>query len=171
MVQVKKKVADPSNPFQKRKQKVGKKKLKPVNATKAEVHAASLFMRKQTREETTQYQNQRKLTFADCVGKLKHYNASVRKDGVFGVLSMLKVTVDSAVEAIPPSQHATLVQCVFPLIIDADVEVRRAVAALIKVALKLFALAGTLRALLPLAVRYNKKKFCHHHHLPHPTGT
>ena len=154
MVQVKKKNVDKSAPFQKRKQKVGKKKLKPVGATSAEIHAQAIFMRRQTREENDEVKTERNLTFSDCVAKLKHYNPTVKKDGLFGIHSLLKTTVETDKEAIPSSSHATLIQNFLPLLVDVDVEVRKAVVALLKVGLRLFESTGTLRTLLPLIIRY-----------------
>eukprot|EP00659_Diplonema_papillatum_P011408 gene11408-17557_t len=91
MVQSKAKKADPKAAFRKAKQKVGKKKLLPVAATKAEIHATTLFMKKQTRDDTgEEYRNQRSLTLTDCLGKLKHYNANTRKEAVLALHGMVK---------------------------------------------------------------------------------
>ncbi|KAJ9455579.1 Pre-rRNA-processing protein IPI1 [Diplonema papillatum] len=155
MVQSKAKKADPKAAFRKAKQKVGKKKLLPVAATKAEIHATTLFMKKQTRDDTgEEYRNQRSLTLTDCLGKLKHYNANTRKEAVLALHGMVKVTVEGTALAIPCSTHAALFQQTLPLLSDADGEVRRAVVALVKVAAQLARKEGTLGSLLPLMVRY-----------------
>eukprot|EP01064_Diplonema_japonicum_P005250 TRINITY_DN13540_c0_g1_i1.p1 TRINITY_DN13540_c0_g1~~TRINITY_DN13540_c0_g1_i1.p1 ORF type:complete len:667 (+),score=176.20 TRINITY_DN13540_c0_g1_i1:64-2001(+) len=154
MVQVKKKKVDKSHPFQKKKQKVGKKKLKPVAATNAEIHSKAIFMKKQTKQETEEYVNERKLTYADSVAKLKHFNNSVKKEGLLALHGMVKVTLEGTAIAIPPSSHASLLQSSLPLLVDSDLEVRKAVAALVKITASLLDHYGTLKAMLPLLIRY-----------------
>eukprot|EP01060_Flectonema_neradi_P011748 TRINITY_DN1874_c2_g1_i2.p1 TRINITY_DN1874_c2_g1~~TRINITY_DN1874_c2_g1_i2.p1 ORF type:complete len:608 (+),score=131.38 TRINITY_DN1874_c2_g1_i2:62-1885(+) len=154
MVQVKKKKADPSHPFQKRKQKVGKKKLLPVGATKAEIHSSTIFLKKQTKEgREGEITNNRNMTFADCAVKLHHYSASTRKEGVLLIHGLVKMSIDGQ-PAIPVGQHATLLQSTLPLLTDPDAEVRKAVVALTRVTFTLFETTNTLQTLLPLIIRF-----------------
>eukprot|EP01063_Lacrimia_lanifica_P019708 TRINITY_DN27153_c0_g1_i1.p1 TRINITY_DN27153_c0_g1~~TRINITY_DN27153_c0_g1_i1.p1 ORF type:complete len:771 (+),score=289.78 TRINITY_DN27153_c0_g1_i1:67-2379(+) len=155
MVQNKGKKVDKNNPFQKKKQKVGKKKLAPVNATKAEIHAQTIFIKKQTKDtDGGVYINERNLTFKDCLTKLGHYGCGVRKEGLLALHGMVKTTLGGEAEAVPVSAHATLLNAALPLLNDADGEARRAVVALLKITLQLLDQEGTLRTLLPLVVRF-----------------
>ena len=154
MVQVKKKKADPSHPFQKRKQKVGKKKLLPVGATKAEIHSSTIFLKKQTKENREgEVTNNRNMTFTECAVKLNHYSGSARKDGILLIHGLVKMTIDGE-QAIPIGQHATLLQATLPLLTDPEPEVRKAVVALTKITYILFDSTKTLQTLLPLIIRF-----------------
>eukprot|EP00756_Hemistasia_phaeocysticola_P054815 Hpha_TRINITY_DN30727_c0_g1::TRINITY_DN30727_c0_g1_i1::g.28310::m.28310 len=134
-----KKKTNPSDPFKKRKQKVGKKKLEPVAATKAEIHSAKIFLKKQhpDEEEEEQYRNERRLSFQDLLTRLKHYASASRKDALLQLVQMVNVTTRKAAEAVPRSMHGTLFNHTLPLLCDADVEVRKAAVALLRAALEL----------------------------------
>eukprot|EP00759_Apiculatamorpha_spiralis_P020930 PhF_6_TR26111/c0_g1_i1/m.36931 len=85
--------------FKDRKRKVGKKKLKPVSATTAEVHAATLFVRKMvsTGEDETGNGGKlqtptthRGLTWKQCALHMRHYSYKVQRDGLLQLHSLLK---------------------------------------------------------------------------------
>ena len=77
--------------FKKRKQKVGKKKLAPVNATVTQFKAKSVVLAAQSvsvvdkAEPTTS----RNLTLAELQTQLKHYSDDTRHDAARGIVELL----------------------------------------------------------------------------------
>ena len=76
--------------FEKKKQKLGKKKLAPTNSTSTQFKARSVVLPDQTiGAERGEPVSHRQLTLGELVGQLKHYSADVRHDAVRGLLELV----------------------------------------------------------------------------------
>ena len=76
--------------FKKSKQKLGKKKLAPTNATNTAVKVKSIALPEQSqtvaKSGPTTHRN---LTMAELLGQLKHYSPDVRHDALGGLHELL----------------------------------------------------------------------------------
>eukprot|EP00760_Papus_ankaliazontas_P017462 PhM_4_TR17268/c0_g1_i1/m.43512 len=120
--------------FKTRKQKVGKKKLKPVNATQAEVHSAALYVRdfkaNTSGDASLVATTHRGLSWKDCTVRMKHYSYKVQRDGLLQLHSLLKEN-----NAVQDSLFELLSEVV-RLVTSSDKSVRKSCIAVLKVALE-----------------------------------
>ena len=111
--------------FEKKKQKLGKKKLAPTNSTSTQFKARSVVLPDQTiGAERGEPVSHRQLTLGELVGQLKHYSADVRHDAVRGLLEL----VTRHPEVLAP-RAAELLDAALPALTDGDRAVRAATAA------------------------------------------
>ena len=106
--------------FEKKKQKLGKKKLAPTNSTSTQFKARSVVLPDQTiGAERGEPVSHRQLTMGELVGQLKHYSADVRHDAVRGLLEL----VTRHPEVLAP-RAAELLDAALPALTDGDRAVR-----------------------------------------------
>ena len=116
--------------FEKKKQKLGKKKLAPTNSTSTQFKARSVVLPDQTiGAERGEPVSHRQLTLGELVGQLKHYSADVRHDAVRGLLEL----VTRHPEVLAP-RAAELLDAALPALTDGDRAVRAATLALLRAA-------------------------------------
>ena len=102
--------------FEKKKQKLGKKKLAPTNSTSTQFKARSVVLPDQTiGAERGEPVSHRQLTLGELVGQLKHYSADVRHDAVRGLLEL----VTRHPEVLAP-RAAELLDAALPALTDGD---------------------------------------------------
>ena len=126
--------------FSKRKQKVGKKKLQPTNATSTVFKAKSIHLSEQSiGADKGQPTSHRKLTMSELVVQLNHYSADVRHDALKGLTEL----IGRHPEALPPVAPAVLDKALL-MFEDEQRRVRHAALALLRVAAPVLAAAGAL---------------------------
>ena len=132
--------------FEKKKQKLGKKKLAPTNSTSTQFKARSVVLPDQTiGAERGEPVSHRQLTLGELVGQLKHYSADVRHDAVRGLLEL----VTRHPEVLAP-RAAELLDAALPALTDGDRAVRAVAHEIGGLAAEREHLREARRALVPL---------------------
>ena len=76
--------------FKKKKQKLGKKKLAPTNATNTTVKVKTIALPEQSQTVAKSgLTTHRNLTMTELLAQLKHYNPDVRSDALGGLYELL----------------------------------------------------------------------------------
>ena len=125
--------------FKKKKQKLGKKKLAPTNATDTTVKVQTIALPQQSqtvaKSGPTTHRN---LTMNELVVQLKHYSPDVRADALGGLHELL--TREASL-----SQHAAeLLGGVLPMFVDTSAATRRSALGVLRILLPSLVQAGIL---------------------------
>ena len=125
--------------FKKKKQKLGKKKLAPTNATDTTVKVQTIALPQQSqtvaKSGPTTHRN---LTMAELMVQLKHYSPDVRADALGGLHELL--TREASL-----SQHAAeLLGGVLPMFVDTSAATRRSALGVLRILLPPLVQAGVL---------------------------
>jgi len=128
--------------FKKRKQKLGKKKLAPTNATSTAIKVRSIALPEQalTKTEPTTHRN---LTMGELLSQLKHYSGDVRHDALQGMHELLSRLPS-------PPNAAEMLDGVLPLFVDVSANVRKAALGVLRLVLPPIAQAGAISPHEPL---------------------
>ena len=126
--------------FVKKKQKVGKKKLAPTNATSTAFRSRSVTIQEQSLgADKGEPVSHRRLTAGELLTQLSHYSADVRHDALKGLVELL----NRHPEILPPIA-STIVQRALLMTEDEYARVRRAALGVLRVTLTLLKAAGAL---------------------------
>ena len=126
----------------KKKQKLGKKKLAPTNATSTVFKSKSIVLLEQDVFRSDKGPvTKRQLTFRELTTQLRHYSANVRGDAVRGMNEILRDH-----PALLEMHAAELITALVPLLTDTEQAVRRAMIALFTATLPPIARTGALGA-------------------------
>ena len=125
--------------FKKKKQKLGKKKLAPTNATDTTVKVQTIALPQQSqtvaKSGPTTHRN---LTMTELMVQLKHYSPDVRADALGGLHELL--TREASL-----SQHAAeLLGGVLPMFVDSSAATRRSALGVLRILLPPLVQAGVL---------------------------
>lgn len=114
--------------FAKRRDKVGKKKARPENATYTQFRSKQLAMPEQSilAEQAAEAVSHRNVAVPDLLTQVAHYNVRVRKQALGDLREVLARHPDQAA-----AHAARLMQAVLPALTDASRGVRRGVGALL----------------------------------------
>ena len=105
----------------KKKQKLGKKKLAPTNATSTVFKSKSIVLLEQDVFRSDKGPvTKRQLTFRELTTQLRHYSANVRGDAVRGMNEILRDH-----PALLEMHAAELITALVPLLTDTEQAVRR----------------------------------------------